>query len=51
MDYVFPSWLLPAWIIGAPVLMVALDHLRTPSTARNERDRPMPWQPSALSPA
>ena len=48
MDDFFPSWLLPAWSIGAPVLMVVPDHLRTPGAARNKRDRPMPRQTSAL---
>ena len=30
MDSMF--WLIPTWIIGAPLALLILDHMRTPST-------------------
>jgi hypothetical protein len=45
MESMFPSWTLPLWIIGAPVVLVIVNHL----TSRNHSSEAL-RSPTAATP-
>jgi hypothetical protein len=42
MDNMFPIWLLPLWIVGAPLLALVADHLLSSSTTRTHDNATRP---------
>jgi hypothetical protein len=51
MDNAFPSWILPLWIIGVPLILIIIDYVRAPTTVYTSHNRPMSFRraPSNLA--
>jgi len=44
MVLTFPNWLIPVWILGAPLLLIIIDRMMMPNATRiySDTTRPLP---------